>query len=178
MVTFAEEPTECIIEFQAFRGNDNSFIIKELAILDLQTYLIYPFMFKPPFLFKELNSKSKRTNKWLTKNFHHISWDDGFTDLRDLDSIMYHFGSKFTRIHTKGSEKRNWIQLYTTAEVNDVTIDKTIEYNVNNVCLLAKNKRHKYCQCALKNAYRLAEFLHGGGSGEGYKYEQSEEPPH
>lgn len=187
-VTFSNNINEVlercgVIEFQAFRGNNNRYIVKELVILDMQTCVIYPFLFKPPFSFQKLNHKSKRTNRWLTKNFHHIAWDDGYTSLKDLESIMYHYCNKFTKLYTRGFEKRNWIQLYTTAPVFDVTVDKTFDYDVSDVCISTKSEEHSKWHCAIRNAYRLAAFLQttslssGEGNG-GYKYEECYETLH
>ena len=187
-VTFSSQVKEIkersgIIEFQAFRGNNDKYIVKELVILDLQTYVIYTFLFKPPFSFNKLNSKSKRTNKWLTRNFHHIAWDDGYTSFKGLENIMYHYCSKFTKLYTRGLEKRNWIQLYTAKDVIDVKIDKLFDFEVDNVCILTKNDEHTRFQCAVKNAYRLAAYLQpstmesGGGRGR-YKSEENEETYH
>lgn len=187
-VTFSTVPIEIkerygIIEFQAFRRNNNNYIVKELVILDLLTFMVYPFLFKPPCSFNKLNAKTRKTNKWLTQNFHHIDWNDGYTNLRDLQNIMYHFCSKFTRLYTRGLEKRNWIQQYSTTPVFDVKIDKTFKYEMNDVCILTKSEKHSHYQCAMVNAYRLASFLQptallcGGGSGggiEGYKYGECE----
>lgn len=172
-----------IIEFQAFRGNNDRYIVKELIILDLQTYVIYNFLFKPPFPFNKLNSKSKRVNKWLTRNLHHIGWSEGYTGYEEVERIMNHYCSKFTRLYTTGLEKRNWIRLYTTKDVIDVKMDKCFEFVMGDICILTKNDKHAQSHCAVKNAYRLAAFLHpclmeGGGGTGGYKSGESEEVHH
>lgn len=187
-VTFSDKVTEIkersgIVDFQAFRGTKDEYIVKELVILDLKTYAIYPFLFKPPFPFNKLNSKCKRTNNWMVRYFHNIKWNEGFTSLKDLENIMFHYCSKFTKIYTRGLEKKNWIQLYTTSEVIDVKMDKTFDYEIDNICILTKNTKHAQLQCAIKNAYRLAAFLQlsttdsGGGNG-GYIKEECEETYH
>ena len=185
-VRFSSNPCEeikerCgIIELQAFRGNNSSYIVKELAILDMQTCVMYHYLFKPPFSFKKLNSKAKKTNRWLMRHFHHIDWYDGYTCLANLESIMYHYCNKFTRIYTRGLEKCNWIQLYTTASVFDVTVDKSFNYQIGDVCISTKSEEHGKRHCAINNAYRLAAFLQpktfdrSGGGGERYKYEECE----
>jgi len=167
-----------IIEFQAFRGNNNEFIIKELVFLDLQTLVVFPFLFKPPFSFNKLTNKAKKTNKWLMRNFHHIEWCDGFTTYNSLESVMQHFCSEFTSIYTRGLEKCNWVQKYSPGQVYDITLNKNFQLgNHEQICILKKNKQHRTSQCALKNAYRLAAFLKpvaetsSGGSG-GYIYQE------
>lgn len=180
-ISFADRVEEiqekpCVVEFQAFRGNKNEYIIKELVFLDLNTGIVFPFLFEPPFAFNNLNSKTKRTNKWTTRYFHSIDWCEGFTNYKSLENIMYHFCNEFTTVYTRGLEKRNWIQAYTTRQVYDVILDKNFESpKLENICRLVKNKQHTQSQCALKNVYRLAAFLEpmrSGGGSDGYKYEE------
>jgi hypothetical protein len=167
------EEIPCAIEFQAFRGNNDEFIIKELVILDLLTGVNYSFMFKPPFAFRKLNSKAKTTNRWLTKNFHCISWNEGFTSYKKIDSIMYHFCKEYTTIYTRGLEKRNWIKMYTENSVIDVMIEKYFTFDYDKNCNLAMNKKHSDSQCALKNAFKIVEFFNCGGENRTYKYEDT-----
>lgn len=49
METEQNDTKQCIIEFQAFRGNQDEFIIKELDILDLHTNIPCSFVFNPIF---------------------------------------------------------------------------------------------------------------------------------
>jgi len=173
------EVKPCVIEFQAFRGNNDRFIIKELVILDLLTYVVYPFTFEAPFSFKRLNVKAKTTNKWITNNFHHIQWYEGFISYTNLHSIMYHFCNQFTHIYTRGLEKKNWIQQYTYSNVFDITMDKNFECSFGNICISAKDPRHGTSQCALRNAYRLAAYLKQNKEcDEWYKYEGATQLQH
>lgn len=165
----------CVIEFQAFRGNDDRYIIKELVILDLFTFVIHPFTFEAPFSFNMLNSKARTTNKWLTKYFHRIQWYEGYINYNNLHSIMYQFCKQYTHIYTRGCEKRNWIQRYTHGKVIDVHMNRDFQYDLGDCCVT--NPTHRYSQCALRNAYRVAAYLEknnicggGGGNNGGYKY--------
>lgn len=171
----------CVIEFQAFRGNNDKFIIKELVILDLLTFVVHPFTFEAPFSFNKLNSKAKTTNKWLTKHFHHIKWYEGYITYTNLHSIMFQFCKQYTHIYTRGLEKRNWIQRYTHGNVIDIYMDKDFKYYPANCCVTVRNHKHAQTQCALRNAYRLAAYLEEkdiGGGGRGHKYEGVTRPQH
>jgi hypothetical protein len=167
------ERRPCVIEFQAFRGNNDKFIIKELVILDLLTFVVHPFMFEAPFSFNKLNSKAKTTNRWLSKHFHHIQWYEGYISYSNLHSIMFQFCKQYTDIYTRGLEKRNWIQRYTYGNVVSIEIDKDFKYQPTNCCITVENANHGETQCALRNAYRLAAYLEeydicGGGRGDKY----------
>ncbi len=163
----------CVIDFQAFRNNEDRFIIKELVILDLLTFVAYPFTFEAPYSFNRLNAKAKITNKWLTKHFHRIHWYEGFISYSNLHSIIFNFCKQYSHIYTRGLEKRNWIQTYTHGQVYDITIEKDFNNYLGNICVAARDPKHGQTHCALQNAYRLAAYLKqnresgGGGSGGG-----------
>lgn len=180
------EVKPCVIEFQAFRGNDDRFIIKELVIFDMLTQAAYPFLFEAPCSVHALNSKAKVTNRWITNHFHHIHWYEGFLPYNNIHKIMFHYCKQFTHIYTRGLEKKKWIQQYTDNEVSDIKVDKTFNFNYKQICISTVDPKHKHSQCALQNAYHLAAYLQqqqqqqqteecGGGSG-GYKSEGATHP--
>ncbi|WP_221935963.1 hypothetical protein, partial [Klebsiella pneumoniae] len=107
----------CVIELQGFRNNSHEFIVKELAIFDIATHVVNYFLFKPPFPFRVLNNKAFRTNRWLTQNFHHLTWDEGFTEYKELTNIMHHYCKQYDEIYTSGLEKSQWIRKFSTRQV-------------------------------------------------------------
>lgn len=169
-----------IVEFQAFKGNSNEFIIKELVILDLSTGIPNYFLFKPPFEFANLERKYAKTNNWCTKKYHFITWDEGFTHYGELDEIMYYYCSQYTTLFTTGVEKCNWLRMYTTSRVVERNLSKELKEKQNLLCISVKNPRHKIQNCALAKAYNLATTFgkdlnnvsptyveNGGGKGNG-----------
>lgn len=166
----------CVVEFQAFIGDDKKYIVKELVFIDINNGVDYIFLFKPPFDFKTLSKRAKITNRWLTNNYHHIKWEEGFSDYDTLDNIMYHFCSKFKTFYTTGVEKRNWIQLFTSGNVYNTVIDKAFKLHRDIGCISVQNHAHMYVNCALKKAKRLVGFLQdpldccSGGDIGGYIY--------
>ena len=156
-------PKKCVVEFQAFRDNRNDFIIKELVFYDLTTNVVNYFLFRPPFPFRILNSKSARTNRWLIRNLHHISWEEGFTQYKELKNIMYHYCQQYNEIYTTGEEKSSWIQRHCTSNVTSVILEKTYATELNGFCIGVKNSQHKTASCALSRAYRIGQLLSSGG---------------
>lgn len=148
----------CVIEFQAFRGNADEFIIKELVILDLQSGVTNYFLFKPPFSFKYLQKKAARTNKWLINYFHHIPWSDGYTEYNELDNVMYYYCDKYNTIYSTGSEKCKWINMYTSSRVCDYSAYKTKSVS-SSIYIGVKSEKHKHSNCAMANSYQLASAL-------------------
>jgi hypothetical protein len=178
------EVKPCVIEFQAFRGNDDRFIIKELVILDLLTQAAFTFLFEAPCSVRELCAKAKITNRWITNHFHHIYWYEGFVPYNNVHKIMFHFCKQFTHIYTRGLEKKRWIQQYTNNEVSDVKLDKTFQFDCKNICVLTIDEKHRQTQCALQNAHYLASYLQQqqteecGGVFGGDKSEETTDPEH
>lgn len=154
---------ECVVEFQAFRNNQDKFIVKELAFFDISTNVVNYFLFKPPFPFKKLNTKSSRTNKWLMEHLHHITWDEGFTEYKELDSIMYHYCQQYDKIYTTGDEKSKWIRMYSTSNVTNIILNKDFATDLNGLCIGVKSPQHKTANCALSRAYKVGRFISGGG---------------
>lgn len=156
-VTDQEKP--CIIEFQAFRGNEDEFIVKELVIFDMVKCVTYTFFFKPPYNFNKLKTKAKITNNWLSRYFHNIEWNEGFISFDSLDGIMRHFCKMFNKIFTRGLEKAIWIKKYSTAKVYNIAIDKAFNIRYGALCSYARCNKHADSHCALKNAYNLHAFI-------------------
>lgn len=156
-----KESKACVIEVQNYRGNNNGYIVKELAILDLSTDVVNYFLFKPPFPIEWLDEKSLKTYKWLFNHFHHIPWHEGFTPYRELKNILKHYCSQYDIMYTTGLEKANWLKMHTTSTVIDYTLDKTMttKASTTGICIGVKNCKHKYSNCALSKAYRVASQL-------------------
>jgi len=148
-----------IIEFQSFRNSNKEFIIKELVILDVTTNALFYFLFKPPFSFHSLNVEARRTNRWLSQYFHHITWREGFISYNNLEDIMHNFCYKFSHVYTTGMEKCNWIKMYTTAIVKNCMLQKDYPIYQEQTCINIRNEKHKGSNCALRKAYRLYYYL-------------------
>ena len=135
-----EEQKACVIEMQNYRGNNNEYIVKELAILDLSTDIVNYFLLKPPFPLEWLDQKSLKTYKWLFNYFHHIPWHGGFTTYRELKNILKHYCSQYDTIYTTGLEKANWLKLLTTSTVIDYTLDKKMatKESTTGICIGVK----------------------------------------
>lgn len=150
----------CVIEFQAFRGNDNKYIVKELVILDVKSGVTNYFLFKPPFPFHNLNKTSARTNSWLSKYFHHIPWQEGFTEYKELQNIFTQYCNNYKNIFTAGLEKCELLSSYSSSKVNIFNITRQKNEIIPGICIGVKCQKHKYHNCAMSNAYNLKTTLH------------------
>lgn len=143
-----------IIEFQAFRGNGNEYIIKELVFLDLHSRIFHYFLFKSPYSFSKLTKKNARTNLWLTRNYHFISWNEGFVDYKEMDKIFHHYCNQYETIYTTGEDKCKFIGIYKPGKVFNFKSNKENSPQLE-VCKSVKNHKHRVSNCALVKAIRL-----------------------
>ena len=64
-----------VLDIQAFKRYLNRVVVKEVAIVALETDVqpsVFPF--KPPFPWEGLSAEFRSTNEWLSRNFHGLSW--------------------------------------------------------------------------------------------------------
>lgn len=119
----------CIVDFVAFKGpargpdNNNSppstnFIIKELCIVDVSTAATSWFLFQPPAYDSSLGKQ--RTNRWLTKNFHGLSWEEGHMPYSLLQEILTTHLDKYSIVYVKGLEKLHFLQPKLNSQVFDL----------------------------------------------------------
>lgn len=153
------EHNSCVIEFQAFRGNNDEYIVKELVILDLKSGVTNYFLFKAPFPFHNLNEKNSRTNKWLSKFFHHLSWHEGFVEYSELENILIKYCSKYKFIFTSGLEKCEFLSLYVPSRTTVYNIMRKKEQNFPGICIGVRCNKHRFSNCAISNAYGLKATL-------------------
>lgn len=151
--------SSCIIEFQAFRGNLNEFIVKELFMYDINTNTSKYFLFKAPYRFSKLTNKFFRVNNWLINHFHKITWNEGFIEYNKLNDILNSYCKKYETIYTTGNEKCQFLRSYTSANVIDINIPKTNELLVRSPCVHVKDNQHKFSKCAIIKTYSLLEYL-------------------
>lgn len=126
---------EYIIDFQAFKKPINDYVIKELAILDVNKGVTELYVFKPPFEWDLLPVKYKVENKWLETHYIDRKWSSGFVKYEELKNILKRL-SDAKRIFVKGDQKCKWLKRY-----------------MNNVCNLEGNNT-----LALKELRKLSIF--------------------
>lgn len=136
---------EAIVEFHAFKDNNNRFIVKELAIVSNSFQC--QVLFESPYDKSNLNDKMQRTTRWLTRHFHGIRWEDGTVPYNE--NLIRTLCKPFSIIHTKGLEKVKFLKEF-HFDVREIT-GKPEGEQADVVCLLPQ---HRGCtsKCALHSA--------------------------
>lgn len=149
------------VDVQGFKDSQNTFIIKELALVTSE--YTQTFVIKPPYPFSSLTPEEKRQVLWIERN-RNIYWSEGFIDYREFKRVIIPYLDN-QKILTKGLEKTKWIkELCSTCEVIDVGekgwpcfkdlyIKYCKDHNRYN-CIVHK----KYC--ALKNAICIKKWYY------------------
>jgi hypothetical protein len=78
-----------VVDFQAFKSPEtNKFILKELAIISVDSELQVHCLVKPPCSYEYLNNTYRRRVDFLTNKCHGIQWQDGYIKYRDALQLL------------------------------------------------------------------------------------------
>ncbi|KAL4153420.1 hypothetical protein QTP88_001253 [Uroleucon formosanum] len=99
---------EKIIHMQCVLGFNNKYMIKEMSIVDTETWATQHWIFKHSKSMED--NKSRKTNKWLERNYHQLSIEYGDIEYEELDKILNSL--KFRCIYVKGEQKKQVLMEY------------------------------------------------------------------
>lgn len=145
-----------VVEFHAFRGNNNEFIVKELVLVNVNAGFYTQLFFKPPYERTNLDEQREKQAEWLENHYHCIKWEYG--DLKySLDTIKS-LCSYFTIIYTKGLEKCRFLQqFHDNVRLIPDNAPKLTVYDTKVYCPV--HPISKTARCALQTALFYADWL-------------------
>ena len=151
-----------VVEFQAFRGERNEYIVKEFAAVALNTNWYVVILFAPPYEHTSLPMKTQQSNNWLQRHYHRLRWDEGNVPFEDIVPLIVHICSRFTVLYTKGLEKTNFLRQYhgNVIDLNDLSAPcarKTL-FSPNLQCPVSQHQQLPNAECALHNALFYATW--------------------
>ncbi|KAL4125738.1 hypothetical protein QTP88_009978 [Uroleucon formosanum] len=97
-----------ILDMQCVLGVNNKYMIKEMSIVDTETWATQHWIFKHSKSMED--NKSHKTNKWLERNYHQLAIEFGDVEYEELGKILNSL--KFTRIYIKGEQKKQVLMEY------------------------------------------------------------------
>lgn len=145
-----------VVEFHAFKDNNNTFIVKEFAIV--AESLCCQIIFRPPYVLRNLNEKTRRSNRWLTRRYHCIRWDDGTIPYDE--GLIRNLCASFSTIYTKGLEKVTFLKRF-HPNVLEITSDEEGEREEedNYVNCLLPQHSGGFSKCALYTAQKRIKYF-------------------
>ncbi|MGP1917392.1 MAG: hypothetical protein ACTS6P_02225, partial [Candidatus Hodgkinia cicadicola] len=152
-----------VVEFQAFRGDRNEYLIKEFAAVDVNTNFSVVLLFASPYNHSRLSTKTQRSNDWLQTHYHRLRWDDGNVPYKDLIRTVVKICSRFSVVYTKGSEKATFLRQYhgNVIDLDDLFAPCSINKRTSiQMCPAPQHHQQKQpvAQCALYNALFYASW--------------------
>ena len=97
-----------ILDIQCVLDTNNKHLIKELSVVDTETWATQHWIFKHSLLTQ--NVKTRGVNKWLERNYHQIPVEYGDVEYEEIDRILNSL--KFGIVYVKGEQKQKIIQEY------------------------------------------------------------------
>lgn len=145
---------EAVVEFHAFTDNFNRYIVKEFAIVSKASQC--QVIFEPPFDRSLLDGKAQRNVRWLEKNLHKISWEEGGLSY-DLETINI-LCKPFVKLYTKGAEKAAFLRKFHPNVEEIMFKPHSCEYNSS--CVLQQHSNDYTAKCAFRSAQIYFNNLH------------------
>lgn len=152
-----------VVDFQAFRGARNEFILKELAAIDVRTGRYDLVLFAPPYEKTQLHPKQIKTNDWLERHYHRIQWNAGNIPYKDMVCIIARICSTSTVIYVKGLEKANFLRQYyhhgEVIDLNDIKAPLIPKSFIPSVKCPVPHQSDTTLQCALRKSLFYRSWL-------------------
>lgn len=157
---------EVIIDIQGFKMEPNEFVLKELFISSVRVNkcgeeIHKLFTFDPPFPWKNLPRKYKKTNNWLTANHHGLCWESrGTHKYTSIVKILKKVLKGVDQIYVKGLEKKKWLE---TMLKNKIPVDNLEDFDCPNFESLKEDecinhralRKEPIYHCAQSNVMQL-----------------------
>lgn len=101
---------KAVIDYNAFIDQSGEVVIKELAVVDVNTKDVQHWIFKAPkgreiFKVTEDRTNPFYRNRWLTHNFHGLDFDDGTTSYEDMDLALQDLCRNFPVLYAISNDK-------------------------------------------------------------------------
>lgn len=97
-----------ILDVECVLAHDNKYLIKEMSVIDTDSWATQHWIFKHSS--STQNAKSRSVNKWLERHYHRLSLDCGDVQFEELGRILNSL--KFDQIHVKDEHKQRLISEY------------------------------------------------------------------
>lgn len=142
------ENMTAILDIQCVLGVNSKYVIKELSVIDTDSWSTQHWIFKHAFNVQ--NNKSRSVNKWLERNYHQIPLEYGDVEYEELDRILNSL--KFERIYIKGEQKQQMIKEFiphvyvvNIEELGCPRLDQLCDEESLPCCIFHMNLNPKHC---------------------------------
>ena len=152
--------SSAILDMQCVLGVNNKYMIKEMSIVDIETYATQHWIFKNPHL--KQDNKSRKTIKWLERNFHQLTIEHGDVEYDEVGRILNSL--KFKCIYVKGEQKKqlliDFIPHVSIVNIEDIgcpRLDQICDDESLPCCIFHMEFNNK--QCAFYKVFALKKWF-------------------
>lgn len=162
-----------VLDIQGFQV-EQQFIVKELSFSILTLNNNTPdidrhHIFRPPFEWKTLNSKDRKTSLWLRTHYHGFTWNSGNENYCEFANCIEELLRKNIYnlvIFVKGAEKIQWLRNLCNDQSLDVRNLEDLGCNIYFSEEAIERMHPHHCgkhevikQCAKQNVEFLKEWM-------------------
>lgn len=171
------EPNTIVLDIQGFKNNLNSFIIKEITAINLDSgTLLFHHIVCPPYDRRILSPDKLRECYWLTKHFHGLEWHSGdipydviLEKIRDIFNENTNSTTTSTNLPltvlVKGLEKKEYIKSLVPEYCSVIDLDSlgcqsldSLNNLFTNDTLRCANHKNDTHRCSLSNTVNLRKW--------------------
>lgn len=151
-----------IIDVVCFRDSSNKLLIKEVAVVSLETNHMAHWMATAPYPFSDLPIDIQVHNNFLTAT-HLIEWFEGDIPLRHVHANLRWITRNANRVFVHGAEKTILIQNIIARHVENLEDyscpSPRILPKINSFCWFHGIVHKEMCICALNDALRFKNWM-------------------
>ena len=147
-----------VVDFQAFKNNENEFILKELCIVGVRSNICVHVIIKSDVEFSSLSAKAKRSVEYLTNYYRKIDFADGYVSALDARRLILDTIPHGSLVYVKGSEKANHLRSICCVGTKIIDLDAflcphPIDLNMRGLhCPFYRHKFDYTCVCSFRKA--------------------------
>jgi hypothetical protein len=151
-----------VIHFSGFTGDNDTIIVKELAIIDPDLDCSQTWILKPPFPITNLCKATRFNNINLSEYVIGLNWTEGEVDYQDIKNILTIYTQRSTSLYTYGVRRQQFLQDILQKSVINLEDLNCPKYN--HLAFPSRTCAHPLHQfanfrCALKEASCYGSFL-------------------
>lgn len=162
------------IDIQGFRDVFDKFILKEVAVVAINTPFVGHWIMRSPYPFAELSEKTRRENNWLSRNYHGLEWFDGEADPEYFTRKLLEIIRTARCIYVRGKDVKRLITCVIYSPETYIIWKKFRRHlkklsdasESGHRCTYHGFRTDMKFVCALQNAYKLKRWLVARNSSE------------
>lgn len=155
--------TSYILDFQGFKDENNKFILKEVAVMDIKNLKLLHWFVRQPYPLSKLSPAAQRQARFNSRFYHGIPFNYGNAPFYYIKKKLIKVLSHNT-VYVKGSEKKDFLQeMFKEAKFEDLTNFPSLKllrsrFNNYNCSFHSSNQMCPFFSCALNNVYNIHSY--------------------